>query len=113
MTVRRPAERYARTTRLVVSGDQSYVGSVIVALDANHIPHADVPGGLPWAPATTVMVREIDIRRAREAILDLQSTPVGVSNDPSGRLFGRVLLAFFLVAVAFGVIVVVAEWFRH
>jgi hypothetical protein len=112
--------RYAKTLPLVRTWDQAYIASVIVALDAEHIQHLEQQSGTPWAPVTTVLVRELDVRRAKEAIQDLQYTstvtPSGVSptRSPAAvRWLGKLLIALLLLGVAIGVSSVVAQWFRN
>ena len=104
MTPRYTAIHSAKLKRLVASGDQSYIASVLVALDAHDIPHVDEARGAPWAPVTAVLVRELDLVRAGEAIEDLQVTTMVQEGGPVGRVFTRTAILLFVFALVTGIV---------
>ncbi|HEY6220409.1 MAG TPA: hypothetical protein VIV65_10155 [Gemmatimonadaceae bacterium] len=104
MSPRYTAIHSAALKRLVASGDQSYIASVLVALDARDIPHVEEARGAPWVPATAVLVRELDLIRAGEAIKDLQRTAPVQEAGPVGRVFIRTAVLLFIIALVTGIV---------
>ena len=82
--------------QLIYHGDTTYVLSVQIALEAAGIPY--VSSSFRTGAPTGLLVAESDYERARDAIRELQDTPMIA---PGGsRTVLRILLAVAILVVA-------------